>query len=135
MDLRAQHPLNVLTYKEIMEHVLRCHSVCLGGWDRSLSDSTATSETDSSEPHRPTYSQLVQELNCTREQPQNLVVGLDECRQVLRDNYVMPPPRTRLSIPDHSFGHSMCIPAPISHPLDIRDEPPSLRTFEQQADF
>ena len=42
--LRVEHTPNVLSNKEIMEHVLGCHFVHLSGWGRSTSSSTATSD-------------------------------------------------------------------------------------------
>ena len=83
MTMRAEHPLEVLSDKEIMEHVLGRESVRLRGWGRSPSSFTATSETNSGQPRRPTYAQLVEELNSTHEWINNHMEGLDECRQVL----------------------------------------------------
>ncbi|PON90854.1 hypothetical protein TorRG33x02_132600 [Trema orientale] len=115
-----------------MERVLGRHSVRLGGWERSLSGSTATSEMDLAEPHRPTYAELVQELSFTHEQLQDLVEGLNECRQVLREHNLMPPPRTRPSISDRSSGPGTSPPRAHVSPLsDGRDESPSLHTSEQ----
>ena len=79
--LRAEHTPNVLSDKEIMEHVLGRHSVRLSGWGRSTSHSTTTS--DSGKTQRPTYEELAKRLDTTQQQLHEVVEGLDECRQVL----------------------------------------------------
>ncbi|PON98880.1 hypothetical protein TorRG33x02_051170, partial [Trema orientale] len=67
MGLRAEHTPEVLSDKKIMERVLGRHSVRLGGWGRSPSGSTATSDMDSGEPHRPTYDELAERLTSTQQ--------------------------------------------------------------------
>ncbi|PON76990.1 hypothetical protein PanWU01x14_029990 [Parasponia andersonii] len=66
--LRAEHTPVVLSDKDIMECTLGCHSVYFGGWDRSPSRSTATSDMNSGESRRPTYDELAKHLTSTQQQ-------------------------------------------------------------------
>ena len=106
--LSAEHTPHVLSDKEIMECVIGCHSVRLSGWGRSTTSSTATS--DSSRTRRPTYEELAEQLNTTRQQLYEVVEGLDECRQVLWQHNLMPPPQPRTSISDQNSGPTTRIP-------------------------
>ena len=58
MALRAKHTLDILSDKEIMEHVVRCHSIRLSRQGRSTSDLTTTS--DSGGPRCLTYEELAE---------------------------------------------------------------------------
>ncbi|PON75507.1 hypothetical protein PanWU01x14_041320 [Parasponia andersonii] len=92
--LRAEHTPEVLSDKDIMEHILGRHSIYLKGWGQSPSGSTATSDMNSGEPRRPTYDELAKRLTSTQQQLFEVVEGLNECRQVLREHNLMPPPRS-----------------------------------------
>ena len=126
MALRAEHTPDVLSDKEIMERILGCQSVRLSGWGRSISGSTATS--DSSEPCGPTYKKLVERLSTTQQQLYEVLEGLDECRQVLRQHNLMPPPRPRTSISDQSSGPTTRIP-PFAHETFKRQDDSQVISF------
>ena len=118
--LRAEHTPDVLSDKEIMERVLGRHSVRLSGWGRSTTSSTATS--DSGRTRRPTYEELAEQLNTTRQQLHEVVEGLDECRQVLRQHNLMPPPRPRTSISDQNSGPATRIPPTVQPTSEHQDD-------------
>ena len=65
ITLRTEHILDVLSDKEIMERVLGCHFIRLSRWGRSATSSTATSDTGRT--RRPTYEELAEQLNRTRQ--------------------------------------------------------------------
>ncbi|PON70783.1 hypothetical protein PanWU01x14_078090 [Parasponia andersonii] len=65
--LRAEHTPEVLSDKDIMERILGRHSVYLGGWGRSPSSSTTTSDMNSGQPRRPTYDELAKRLTSTQQ--------------------------------------------------------------------
>ena len=58
--LRAEHTLDVLSNKEIMEHALGRYSLHLSWWGRSTSDLTAKS--NSGRIQHPTYEELAKQL-------------------------------------------------------------------------
>ncbi|PON80403.1 hypothetical protein TorRG33x02_234070 [Trema orientale] len=87
MVLRAQHPPNVLTYKEIMERVLDRHSVHLTGHS--------------------SYEEHLVELSTTRNRLKEVERGLDECRQVLRGQGRMFAPSNLSPISDQNFGPTL----------------------------
>ncbi|PON80736.1 hypothetical protein PanWU01x14_002920 [Parasponia andersonii] len=103
--LRAEHTLEVLSDKDIMEHILERHSVYLGG-----------------DPRRPTYDELAECLTSRQQQLFEVVEGLNECRQVLREHNLMPPPRCSTTVSDQNSGLATRIP------------PTTQRTFEHDDD-
>ncbi|PON91151.1 hypothetical protein TorRG33x02_129670 [Trema orientale] len=106
MVLRAQHPPNVLTYKEIMERVLDRHSVRLTGWARSFSTSTQTDASDYTD-RRPSYEEHLVELPTTRNRLKEVEGGLDEYRQVLRGQGLMSTPSNLSLISDQNSGPTL----------------------------
>ncbi|PON49271.1 hypothetical protein PanWU01x14_231460 [Parasponia andersonii] len=120
--LRAEHTPEVLSDKDIMEHILGRHSVYLKGWGQSPSGSTATSDMNSGEPRHPTYDELDKRLTSTQQQLFEVVEGLNECRQVLREHNLMPPQRCKTTVSDQNSGPATRIP------------PTTQRTFEHDDD-
>ena len=118
--LRAEHSPDVLSDKEIMERVLGRRSVRLSGWGRSTSGSTATS--DSGRTRRPTYEELAELLNTTQQQLHDVVEGLDECRQVLRQHNLMPPPPPRTSVSDQNSAPATRFPPTVQQTTELQDD-------------
>ena len=103
MQLRLDNTPETMTDKKILERVLGQQSVRLFGWARSLSTSTAT--LSSEESSRPTYDELVEDLNKYKSRFEELEGDVDMMRQVLISKNLMPP-SLRPHISDHSSGPS-----------------------------
>ncbi|EXC35021.1 hypothetical protein L484_017722 [Morus notabilis] len=78
MKLRQHHSAKEMSDKSIMERVLGCEFL-------RFADS-------SSHLIRPTYDELLAELNAINSRLHDVEGGLDEFCQVLRANSLMPPP-------------------------------------------
>ena len=93
-----------MTDKDILEKVLGRQSVRLFGWGRSPSTSgtTCTSE----ESSRPTYNQLVEDLNQYKSLFREIQGDVNMLRQVLIEKNIMSPPSTPHIPSDHSSGRS-----------------------------
>ncbi|POO01075.1 hypothetical protein TorRG33x02_032580 [Trema orientale] len=102
LELRSQNTPEDMSDKDILEHVLGCHSVRLKGWARSPTIDTQTDIPDSTNG-RPTYTELCAELTAMKNRLHEVEGSLDECRQVLRGQGYMPPPSSGL-VSDQSSG-------------------------------
>ncbi|KAL5568138.1 hypothetical protein UlMin_024713 [Ulmus minor] len=103
MQLRTENTLDTMTDKEILERVLGRQSVRLFGWGRSPSTSEATYTSD--ESGRPTYDQLVEDLNKYKSRFEELEGDVDMMRQVLISKNLLPP-ISHPHISDNSSGPS-----------------------------
>ncbi|KAF4402227.1 hypothetical protein G4B88_017739 [Cannabis sativa] len=96
LELRAQHPPEELSDKDIMERVLGRHSVNLRGWGRSPSVTTRTSDRgnihENTVNNQPTYEELVEKLNDTTSRLNATNEQLNVVVDILRQNNLMPPP-------------------------------------------
>ncbi|XP_052206195.1 uncharacterized protein LOC127810657 [Diospyros lotus] len=126
MQLRRDNSPDKMTDKDILEKVLGRQSVRLFGWGRSPSTSgtTCTSE----ESSRPTYKQLVDDLNRYKSLFQELQGDVNMLRQVLIEKNIMPPPSTAHVPSDHSSGRSRLNPSR----LDPSSSSPSLYSTEDE---
>ncbi|PON91089.1 hypothetical protein TorRG33x02_131200, partial [Trema orientale] len=103
LQLRQHNPPENMTDKDILEKVLGRQSVRLFGWGRSpsTSDATCTSE----ESGRPTYAQLLEDLNIYKFRFQELEGDVELMRQALISKNIMPP-SSRPHVSDQSSGPS-----------------------------
>ena len=126
MQLKQDNPPNKMIDKDILEKVIGRQSIRLFGWGRSPSTSgtTCTSE----ESSRPTYKQLVDDLNQYKSLFQELQGDVNMLRQVLIEKNIMPPSSTPHVRSDHSSGRSCLDP---SH-LDPSSSSPSLHSTEEE---
>ena len=87
MSLREVYSPDELSDKEIMEAVLGRHSIYLRGWGRSSSTTNNKGHETTTESTQPSYQELVEQLNEANNR-------LDEVVDILRQNNLMPQPKT-----------------------------------------
>ena len=104
LKLRQDNPAEKMTDKEILEKVLGRQSVRLFGWGRS--PSTSQTACTSEDPKRPSYDELMEQVNKYKSEVNELRGNMDLMLEALIAKNIMPPPPSRQHVSDHNSGHA-----------------------------